>query len=240
MSKLIWDAEGERLYEMGVQNGVVYPTADEAVKHTIDDKEYSTVYPAGYAWNGLTQVTNSPDGAEPTDLYADNTKYATLRSAETFGATVQCYTYPDAIKRCNGEVELMDGVYAGQQTRKSFGMSYRTEIGNDTKGQEYGYKLHLIYGATISPSEESFEGINDSLATADFSFEMTTTPVGFTDKDGVARKTAHLTIESTKNKPEAMKALEAVLYGTETTDAYLPTPDEVKAILTHAAASIAG
>lgn len=234
MSRIIWDAQGERLYEMGVKQGVLYPVQSESAKHTISEKEYVTPYSKAVPWNGLTQVSQSPDGAEPTDLYADNQKYVTLRSAETFGATVECYMYPDEFKPCNGEAELMPGVYAGQQGRKAFGMSYRTEIGNDTDGQEHGYKLHLVYGASVSPSEESYESINDSPEAITFSYEMSTTPVNFTDAEGKARTTAHLTINSTKFDSKVMKAIEDVLYGSETTEGYLPLPDEVVAILKNA------
>ena len=237
MSRIIWDAQGERLYEMGVKQGVLYPVQSESAKHTISEKEYTTPYTKAVPWNGLTQVSQSPDGAEPTDLYADNQKYVTLRSAETFGATVECYTYPDEFKPCNGEAELMPGVYAGQQGRKIFGMSYRTEIGNDTDGQEHGYKLHLVYGASVSPSEESYETINDSPEAITFSYEMSTTPVNFTDAEGKARTTAHLVINSTKFDGKVMKAIEDVLYGSETTEGYLPLPDEVVAILKNAAST---
>lgn len=233
MAKLVWDAAGERLFEVGVKQGVLYPIADTAVNHG----DFETLYTKAVAWNGLTKVSQSPEGAEPTDLYADNTKYVTLRSAETFGATVECYTYPDEFKPCNGEAELMPGVYAGQQNRKAFGMSYRTEIGNDTDGQEHGYKLHLVWGATVSPSSEDFETINDSPAAITFSYEMKTTPVGFTDGEGKARTTSHLVIDSTKVSSAAMTALENVLYGTSTTEGYLPSPDEVVSILKAAAST---
>ena len=233
MSRIIWDAQGERLYEMGVKQGVLYPVQSESAKHTISEKEYTTPYTKAVPWNGLTQVSQSPDGAEPTDLYADNQKYVTLRSAETFGATVECYTYPDEFKPCNGEAELMPGVYAGQQGRKAFGMSYRTEIGNDTDGQEHGYKLHLVYGASVSPSEESYESINDSPEAITMSWEISTTPVTVTG----FKPTAHLEIDSTKVKAEELTAFEAILYGkdgAEQAEPRLPLPDEIATLFTAA------
>ena len=155
--KLIWDKTGERLYETGVNKGVLYPISADGT------------YPAGVAWNGLTAVTESPSGAEATPLYADNIKYLNLMSAEEFGATIEAYTYPDEFAACNGEAELVAGIGIGQQTRKTFGMSYQTRIGNDVDGTDHGYKIHIIYGALASPSEKSYATINDSPEAITFS-----------------------------------------------------------------------
>lgn len=223
MSKLVWDQAGQKLYETGTDHGVVYP------------QDSSGAYPKGYAWNGLTGVSESPSGAEPTDLWADNVKYLSIRSAEEFGATIEAYTYPDEFAVLDGSAELIDGVRIGQQPRKAFGFCYRTRIGNDIEFEEHGYKLHLIYGCTVSPSEKSYQTINDSPEAITFSWEMTTTPVGVEGH----KPTASLTIDSTKftgEKAAKLKALEDVLYGTdgqegEGTDARLPLPDEVLQLL---------
>lgn len=215
MTKLEWDKSGERFYETGTTNGVLY-VQDEAGK-----------YRTGVVWNGLTAVTESPSGAEPTDLYADDTKYATLRSAETFGATVEAYTYPDEFAECDGSATLMEGVYIGQQPRKSFGLSYKTRIGNDVS-DNLGYKLHIVYGATASPSEKAYTTINDSPEAITFSWEMTTTPVNVEDH----KPTATLIVDSTKADKEKLAALEAFLYGDADHEATLPTPAQVKEILT--------
>ncbi|WP_407450010.1 hypothetical protein [Fibrobacter sp.] len=215
MSKLVWDKTGERLYETGVKQGVLY---------TQDD---TGAYTNGEAWNGLTAVTESPSGAEPTALYADDIKYLNLMSNEEFGATVEAYTYPDGFKACNGEAELVAGVTLGQQTRKPFGMCYRTTLGNDVKGAEYGYKLHLIYGATAKPSEKAYSTINDSPEAMTLSWELSTTPVavnGF-------KPTASLTIDSTKVDETKLKALEDILYGSESEEARLPLPDEIAQLM---------
>ena len=210
MSKLVWDNTGERLYETGVSKGVLYiPTGG--------------VYNKGVAWNGLTAVTESPSGAEPTALYADDIKYLELISNEEFGCTIEAYTYPDEFKACNGEGTLAEGVTIGQQTRVPFGFCYRTVLGNDEKKNDYGYKLHLVYGATASVSEKAFQTINDSPEAITFSWEVTTTPVavkGF-------KPTAILTIDSTTIAAEKLTALEDILYGKDDAEARLPLPDEI-------------
>ena len=215
MSKLVWDKTGERLYETGVKQGVLYVQDDTGA------------YPEGEAWNGLTAVTESPSGAEPTALYADDIKYLNLMSAEEFGATVEAYMYPDGFKACNGEAELVPGVNIGQQARKTFGMCYRTTLGNDVKGNEYGYKLHLIYGATAKPSERAYSTINDSPDAMTMSWELDTVPVAVKN----FKPTANLTIDSTKVDKTKLEALEAVLYGSEDATARLPLPDEVATLL---------
>lgn len=215
MAKLIWDATGERFYETGVKNGVLYVADAQGT------------YPKGVAWNGLTAVTESPSGAEPTPLYADDIKYLNLMSAEEFGATVEAYTYPDEFAQCNGEASLVEGVIIGQQPRKTFGMAYRTVLGNDVANENYGYKLHLIYGAVAAPSEKAYATINDSPEAITFSWELTTTPVsvnGF-------KPTASLTIDSTKADSTKLKALEDILFGTESVEARLPLPDEIATLM---------
>lgn len=210
MPRLTWDDLGKRFYETGVKQGVLYPQAGGA-------------YPKGVAWNGLTAVTESPSGAEPTPLYADDIKYLELTSNEEFGCTIEAYTYPDEFKACNGEATLAEGVTIGQQTRVPFGFCYKTVLGNDEKKNDYGYKLHLVYGATASVSEKAFQTINDSPEAITFSWEVTTTPVavkGF-------KPTAILTIDSTTIAPEKLTALEDILYGKETVEARLPLPDEI-------------
>ena len=210
MSKLVWDKAGERYYETGVNKGVLYP-------------QEAGAYPKGVAWNGLTAVTESPSGAEATPLYADNIKYLNLMSAEEFGATIEAYTYPVEFGVCNGEAELTTGVAIGQQTRKAFGLSYQTRIGNDTDATDHGYKIHLIYGALAAPSEKAYATINDSPEAITFSWEVTTTPV---EVEGF-KPTATLVIDSTKVAAEKLAALEAVLYGSESEEARLPLPSEV-------------
>lgn len=215
MAKLVWDATGERKYETGVRNGVLY-VMDE-----------SGTYPKGVAWNGLTAVTESPSGAEATALYADDVKYLNLISAEEFGATVEAYTYPDEFAQCNGEASLVDGVTIGQQPRKTFGMAYRTVLGNDIENESHGYKLHLIYGAVASPSEKAYATINDSPEAITFSWELKTTPVVV---DGF-KPTASLTIDSTKANAEKLKALEDILFGNESGEARLPLPNEIATLM---------
>lgn len=215
MAKIVWDESGKRLYETGVKNGVLY----------IQDE--TGAYNKGVAWNGLTAVTESPSGAEATPLYADDIKYLELFSAEEFGATIEAYTYPEEFEACDGSASLGTGVTIGQQDRKTFGLCYRTVLGNDVKSNEYGYKLHLIYGAKAAPSEKGYQTINDSPEAITFSWEVTTTPVnvaGF-------KPTASVTIDSTKIDPEKLKKIEDMLYGEGTTDAKLPLPDELKTIL---------
>lgn len=215
MPKLEWDKIGERLYETGVKNGVLYP---------LDDKG---AYSKGVAWNGLTAVTESPSGAEATALYADDIKYLNLMSAEEFGCSIEAYTYPDEFGACNGEAELVPGVKMGQQKRSMFGFSYRTAIGNDVDGSDYGYKLHLVYGALAAPSEKAYATINDSPEAITFSWEITTTPVAV---DGF-KPIAHLEIDSTKIDAEKLATLEAILYGSEDTDARLPLPSEIATLI---------
>lgn len=217
MSKLVWDQTGERLYETGVKNGVLYIPTDG-------------VYSKGVAWNGLTAVTESPSGAESTALYADDIKYLNLISTEEFGATIEAYTYPDEFAQCDGSASLTTGVMIGQQARKTFGLCYRTTIGNDTEGNDFGYKLHIIYGALASPSEKAYATINDSPEAITFSWEITTTPVNVTG----AKPTASLTIDSTKVDAEKLTALEDILYGSESEEARLPLPDEIKTLFSAA------
>lgn len=214
MAKLIWDATGERFYETGVKNGVLYV-------------QEAGAYPKGVAWNGLTAVTESPSGAEATPLYADDIKYLNLMSTEEFGATVEAYTYPDEFMVCDGSAALTEGVYIGQQPRKAFGMCYRTVLGNDVDNNNYGYKLHLIYGALAAPSEKAYATINDSPEAITFSWELTTTPVNVTGH----KPTASLVIDSTKVDASKLAALEAVLYGSESEEARLPLPDEILTII---------
>ncbi|MBQ4030804.1 MAG: bacterial Ig-like domain-containing protein [Bacilli bacterium] len=214
MAKLEWDKSGERIYETGVSNGVLY---------LLDN---AGAYSQGVVWNGLTNVSESPEGAEATALYADNIKYLNLMSTEEFKATVEAYTYPDEFGACNGELELADGVSIGQQKRKTFGMSYKTKVGNDVDS-DLGYKIHLIYGALAAPSEKAYATINDSPEAITFSWELSTTPVAVTG----AKPTASLVIDSTKTTAEKMAAIEAILYGSESAEARLPLPDEVLSIM---------
>ena len=211
MAKLVWDESGKRIYETGVQKGVLYVQNE------------SGLYPKGVAWNGLTAVTESPSGAEATPLYADDIKYLELRSAEEFGATIEAYTYPEEFEACDGSASLAKGVTIGQQDRKAFGLCYRTVVGNDVQGNAHGYKLHLIYGAVAAPSEKAYATVNDSPEAVTFSWEITTTPVemaGF-------KPTASITIDSTKVNPEKLAQLEAKLYGDTSTEAQLPLPSEI-------------
>lgn len=222
--KLVWDKTGEHYYETGVKNGVLYPMSA------------SGTYPKGVAWNGLTAITESPSGAEATALYADDIKYLNLMSNEEFGATVEAYTYPDEFAECDGSASLTEGVYIGQQARKTFGLCYRTTLGNDSKGNDYGYKLHIIYGAMASPSEKAYSTINDSPDAITFSWELTTTPVAVAN----FKPTASLTIDSTKVDSQKLAALEEILYGKDGTgednsvgavDPRLPLPDEIATLM---------
>lgn len=215
MSKLVWDKVGERFYETGVKQGVLYPQAAGGT------------YPLGVAWNGLTAVTESPSGAEATAVYADDIKYLNLISAEEFGATAEAYTYPDEFAQCDGSAELATGVMIGQQSRKAFGLSYRTALGNDVDNYDHGYKLHLIYGCMAAPSEKGYSTVNDSTEPITFSWEITTTPVavaGF-------KPTACLTIDSTKADKTKLAALEKILYGDTDVEAKLPLPDEIATMM---------
>lgn len=221
MARLEWDKTGEHLYETGVDHGVLY------------FPDQTGAYKNGVAWNGLISVSESPSGAEATGQYADNIKYLNLISAEEFGATIEAYTYPEEFEACNGNKELVDntGVYVGQQPRSVFGFCYRTMIGNDTDGQDHGYKLHLVYGCQVSPSEKAYQTINDSPEALTFSWELSTTPVNVTGK----KPTALLVIDSTKIDSTKLAKIEAKLYGDETsTGAVLPTPDEIAEILSAA------
>lgn len=215
MAKLVWDETGSRFYETGVKQGVLYILGEGGQ------------YDKGYAWNGLTAVTESPSGAEATALYADDIKYLSLTSTEEFGATVEAYTYPDEFGECDGSATLVEGVTLGQQTRKTFGLCYKTTLGNDVDGNEYGYKLHLIYGCKASPSEKAYATINDSPEAITFSWEITTTPVNVSG----FKPTASIVIDSTKVDDTKLKKLEAKLYGDDSTEAELPLPDEIKTIL---------
>lgn len=221
MSKIIWDNSGDRLYETGVNNAVLYTQTNGA-------------YTNGVAWNGITAITESPSGAEASPLYADNIKYLNLMSAEEFGATIEAYTYPNEFAECDGTAELCDGVSIGQQKRSTFGLSYKTTVGNDIDGSDHGYKLHLIYGALAAPSEKAYATINDSPEAITFSWEVSTTPVNVTGK----KPTASLTIDSTKADVTKLAALEVILYGknpttgggTDGTEPRLPLPDEIAAL----------
>lgn len=215
MSKLVWDQSGKRLYETGVDHGVLYPI------------QTGGVYSKGVAWNGLTAVTESPSGADVNDIYADNMKYLGLVGAEKFGATVEAYTYPDEFAECDGSVELVKGATIGQQNRKVFGMVYRTVIGNDVDGNEHGYKLHLIYSATAAPSEKAYNTINEDPEAITFSWELSTTPVNVTGH----KPTASLTIDSTKADPTKLAELEKILFGDTETEPRLPLPDEIAQLL---------
>ena len=209
--KLAWDQTGERLYETGVDRGVVYP------------QDSKGEYPMGAAWNGLTNVTLSPSGAEATPLYANNRKYLNLMSVEELGGTIEAYTYPDEFAECDGSAEVATGVFIGQQKRKAFGFSYRTLIGNDTEGTAYGYKLHLVYGALAAPSEQANATVNDSPEAKTMSWEFSTTPVEVADFE----PTASLEIDSTKVDAGKLAELENILYGSDETEARLPLPNEV-------------
>lgn len=211
MAKLVWDQSGQRFYETGVKMGVLYV------------QDSSGAYPKGVAWNGLTAVNEAPSGAEATPLYADDIKYLNLRSAEEFGATIEAYTYPEEFEACDGSAELAPGVKIGQQARNAFGLCYRTVVGNDIAGNDFGYKLHIIYGATAAPSEKAYATINDSPEAITFSWEVSCTPV---DVDGF-KPTASLVIDSTKVDAEKLAALEAKLYGGESAEAMLPLPAEI-------------
>ncbi len=219
MSRLTWDNSGERFYETGVKQGVLYPI------------QTNGTYSKGVAWNGLTAVTESPSGAEATPLYADDIKYLNLMSNEEFGATIEAFTYPDEFADCDGSAALATGVMIGQQKRKTFGLCYRTALGNDVDGSDYGYKLHLIYGCLAAPSEKAYATINDSPEAITFSWEVSTTPVnvaGF-------KPTSQITIDSTKADEAKLAALEDILYGKDgdtSTEPRLPLPDEVATLMT--------
>jgi len=214
MAPLTWDQVGERLYETGVDHGVLY-LPDE-----------SGVYNSGFAWNGLTTVTESPSGAEASPQYADNIKYLNMISAEEFGATIEAFTYPEEFGQCDGTALPSPGVAVGQQGRKMFGLSYRTRVGNDVDGTEFGYKLHLLYGCQAAPSEKAYATINDSPEAIAFSWEVTSTPVPVTDH----KPTSLIVIDSTVVDAADLQALEDLLYGKASVEAALPTPDAVIAL----------
>lgn len=215
MAKLEWDAIGSRTYETGVDRGVLYPYNTTSKKYT-----------PGVAWNGLSSVSESPSGAEATKIYADNIQYLNMYSAEEFGATIEAYTYPKEFEACDGSAEITDGAIIGQQTRKTFGLCYRTRQGNDTEGDDYGYKLHLLYGCKASPSQKSYQTVNDSPEAITFSWEITTTPINVTGY----KPTATVIIDS-KTAGEHLADLENVLYGTTDKVPELPLPDDVAKIL---------
>lgn len=221
MAALVWDKVGEKFYETGTKKGVLYL------------QESDGSYPKGVAWNGLTSVSESPDGGDANDIYADDIKYLVLRGVENFGGTIEAYTYPDDFAKCDGSAVLMDGVNIGQQPRKTFGFSYVSTIGNDVDMDSHGYKIHLIYGASASPSERSYETINDSPEPINFSWEFTTVPVPVSGH----KATSLVTIDSTKLTSTQLKDLEDVLYGTDEegssagTTARLPLPEEIVTIL---------
>lgn len=218
MAKLVWDNTGEKRYETGVDKGVLYVQKDGA-------------YPAGVVWNGLTAVSESPSGAEPTPLYADNIKYLNLMSAEEFNATIEAYDSPEEFDECDGTKEIVPGMSVGQQKRSTFGFCYRTLIGNDTKGTNYGYKIHIVYGALAAPSEKGYQSVNDSPEAITFSWEISTTPVPVTGGD----PTSTVVIDSTTVDEAKLKLLEDALYGTAEEEAHLPLPDEIATILGKAA-----
>lgn len=216
MAKISWDNVGEKIWETGVDHGVIYtPTAHG-------------VYGGGVPWNGLTAVNEKPTGAEPNDQYADNIKYLTLYSAEDFEATIEAFTFPPEFAECDGAKFVADGVAVHQQARKPFGFAYRTIVGNDVAGQEFGYKLHIIYGAMVTPSEKNYETINDSPEAITFSWDLTTIPVPVPGM----KPTAHISIDSTNADPARIADLEKILYGDADTEPRLPTPEEVMAIFT--------
>ena len=218
MAKIVWDAIGNHIFETGVRNGVLYLKGAEGTYNT------------GVAWNGLTSVSENPEGAEVTDLYADDIKYLSLMSAENFKATIEAYTYPVEFEECDGSATIAKGVVIGQQSRKPFGLCYRTSIGNDTDGNEHGYKLHIVYGCQASPSEKQYSTINDSPEAITFSWEVNTTPVNVNGK----KPTATLIIDSTKADKAKLTALEAILYGSESEEPRLPLPDEIATLMAKA------
>ena len=215
MAKLVWDEVGSRFFETGVKNGVLFVQNDEGGYNT------------GVVWNGLTAVTESPSGAEETPLYADDIKYVVFYSNEEFGATVEAYTYPEEFEQCDGSASLGAGVTVGQQARRSFGLVYKTAVGNDIQGQDFGYKIHIIYGCKAAPSEKAFATVNDSPEAVTFSWEISTVPVNV---EGL-KPTATVVIDSTKCDAEHLAAIEAKLFGTETEESTLLLPDEIKALM---------
>lgn len=215
MAKLVWDQSGERYYRTGVEKAVLYK------------QNASGAYPTGVAWNGITAVTEKPEGAEATDIYADNIKYLTLRSAEDYKATIEALYSPPEFDECDGSAQLVAGVKLSQQPRKPFGFSWQTKLGNDTELDSHGYIIHVIYGATVSPSEKSYQTINDSPEAMNLSWDIDTTPVNVTG----FKPTAHLEIDSTTLSAGKLAAVEDALYGTATETAHLPLPDELLALI---------
>lgn len=219
MAAIVWDKTGEHVYETGVDHGVLYKLSTAGA------------YTNGVAWNGLTSVSESPSGAEASAIFADNIKYLNLISAEEFGLTIEAYTFPKEFAECDGSIQVTDGVVIGQQSRKTFGFSYRSKIGNDVLNDAYGYKIHLIYGCLASPSERAYSTINDSPEAIAFSWEIQTTPVNVVGH----KPTALVTIDSTVADATKLKALEDILYGTETEEPRMPLPDEVITLLSSSA-----
>ena len=219
--KLVWDQSGERLYETGVSQCALYPMAAGA-------------YPKGVAWNGITAITESPSGAEPTAMYANNIKYLDIVSTETYAATIEAYMYPDEFKSCNGESEIADGVVIGQQNRQKFGLCYKTILGNDTDGEDYGYELHLVYGGLAAPAEEAHNSVNESPEGMTMSWSVSTTPVEVPGK----KPTATVTFNSVKVGEKVMKAIEDVVYGSTDKDARLPLPSELIELITAAKTAV--
>ena len=217
MSKLYWDQTSEKLYETGVEQVALY-------------KQVSGAYPAGVAWNGVTALNISPSGAEPTPLYANDTKYLNLMSNEELGFTLEAYTYPEEWEECDGSAEAAEGVYLGQQPRVKFGLAAKTLVGNDTEGTTYGYKLHLFYGCLASPAEESHATVNDSPEAVTFSWTVSTEPVSV---EGY-KPTSYICIDSTKADPDKLATLEAMIYGSDSEEAKLPMPSEVISTMTAA------
>ena len=215
MAKLVFNGVGDRLFETGVKNGVLYVMGD------------NNQYGNGVVWNGLTAVTEKPTGAEATNLYADDVKYVVIQGAEEFEATIEAYTYPEEFEECDGSAALVKGASVGQQARKTFAFCYKTSLGNDTQGQSFGYKIHIIYGCKAKPSEKSYSTINDSPEAVTFSWDVSTTPVPVTGMN----PTATVVVDSTRVEAGKLKALEDKLYGTETAEATLPLPDEIKTLL---------
>ena len=215
MARLIWDEVGQRFFETGVKNGVLYVQKNDGS------------YENGVVWNGLTAVTESPSGAEETPLYADDVKYLTLRSAEQFGATIEAYTYPEEFEKCDGSAQLAAGITIGQQARQAFGLCYRTAVGNDIQGQEFSYKLHLLYGCTVAPSEKSYSTINDNPEAITFSWELSTVPVPV---DGF-KPTASLVIDASKVEEGKMQLIENALFGDDQNEAKLLLPNEIAELI---------
>lgn len=215
MPKLVWDNVGEKKYEAGIDHGVLYP------------QDASGTYPEGVVWNGLTSISESPDGGDENDFYADNIKYGTLRGTENFGGSIEAYMFPDEFYEMDGSQEIATGVRVSGQNRKTFGLCYRSLIGNDVAGLDLGYKIHLVYGCSVSPSDQSHETINDSPEPGTMSWDFTTVPVPVTGK----KPTAHLVIDSTKIDSDKLTILENVLYGSENTSARLPLPNEVVTLI---------